>query len=239
MANPQKENGFTPIANEILEQLVRVSLLGSEYQVLFFIIRKTYGYHKKRDTISLTQFESGTGLSRPTVVKTLKNLMTRNMVVKIYLPDQQIGYSFVKDHEKWVVNAHLLVKDKWVTSKGTLTETSKGTLTHKRKKDITKDNSNAVALRGITIMIEAFIKVNKACADFYGNTTQRKYTQKLIETYGEEKVMRVVSALPALNQKLYHKATTPKELWDKWAKIEAEAKGLKLKGSNYSVTKIH
>jgi alpha-glucosidase (family GH31 glycosyl hydrolase) len=65
--------------------------------------------------------------------------MAMNMIVKIYLPGQNIGYSFVKDHEKWVVNTHLLVKDKWVTSKGTLTETSKGTLTHKRNKDNTKD----------------------------------------------------------------------------------------------------
>lgn len=139
MASPQKENGFTPIANEILEKIVNIHLLGSEFQVLFFIIRKTYGYHKKEDRISLTQFEKGTGLSRPTVVKTLKNLMSRNMIVKIYLPDENKGYSFVKDHEKWVVNTHLLVKGKWQTSKDVLTETSKDVLTHKRKKDNTKD----------------------------------------------------------------------------------------------------
>ncbi|MGV8131543.1 MAG: replication protein [Candidatus Pacearchaeota archaeon] len=135
MASPQKENGFTPIANEILERLVNISLLGAEFQILFFIIRKTYGYHKKEDRISLTQFEKGTGLSRPTVVKTLKNLMARNMIVKIYLPDENKGYSFVKDHEKWVVKTHLLVKGKWETSKDVLTETSKDVLTHKRKKD--------------------------------------------------------------------------------------------------------
>jgi phage replication O-like protein O len=139
MANPQKENGYTPIANEILENIVNTSLLGAEFQVLFFIIRKTYGYHKKQDRISLTQFEKGTGLSRPTVVKTLKNLMARNMVVKIYLPDGNVGYTFIKDHEKWVVKTHLLVKGKWSTSKDMLTETSKDVLTHKRKKDNTKE----------------------------------------------------------------------------------------------------
>lgn len=135
MANPQKENGFTPIANEIIDKLVQMPLLGSEYQVLLYIVRKTYGYHKKMDRISLTQFELGTGLSRPTIVKTLKNLMVRNMIVKVYLPDENMGYSFVKDHDKWVVNTHLLVKDKWITSKGTLTKSGKGTLTHNRYKD--------------------------------------------------------------------------------------------------------
>ena len=139
MASPQKENGFTPIANEILEKLVNICLLGSEFQVLLFIIRKTYGFHKKSDRISLSQFEQGTGLSRPTVIKTLKNLIARNMVVKIYLPDQNMGYSFIKDHEKWVVKTHLLVKGKWVSSKEGFTETSKEGFTHKRKKDNTKD----------------------------------------------------------------------------------------------------
>lgn len=143
MANPQKENGFTPIANEILDRLVNIPLLGSEFQVLFFIIRKTYGYHKKEDRISLTQFEKGTGLSRPTVVKTLKNLMVRNMVVKIYLPDENKGYSFVKDYDKWVVKTHLLVKGKWETSKDVLTKTSKDVLTHKRKKDNKRNNAEA------------------------------------------------------------------------------------------------
>jgi phage replication O-like protein O len=155
MANPQKENGYTPIANEILEHLVKIPLLGSEFQVLFFIIRKTYGYHKKDDRISLTQFEKGTGLSRPTVVKTLKNLMARNMVVKIYLPDENKGYSFVKDHEKWVVKTHLLVKGKWQTSKDVLTETSKDVLTHKRKKDNTKDNTEQSS-GDINLLIKEF-----------------------------------------------------------------------------------
>lgn len=144
MSNPQKENGYTAIANEILERLVNTPLLGSEFQVLLFIIRKTYGYRKKADRISLTQFEKGTGLSRPTVVKTLKNLMVRNMVVKIYLPDGKEGYTFIKDHEKWVVKTHLLVKGKWSDSKDVLTETSKDVLTHKRKKEIIQKKENSL-----------------------------------------------------------------------------------------------
>lgn len=154
MANPQKENGFTPIANEILERLVNIPLLGSEFQILFFIIRKTYGYRKKEDRISLTQFEKGTGLSRPTVVKTLKNLMARNMIVKIYLPDENKGYSFIKDHEKWVVNTHLLVKGKWITSKDVLTKTSKDVLTHKRK----KENKRNIVASDIPFSFEEYLK---------------------------------------------------------------------------------
>lgn len=140
MASPQKENGFTAIANEILEQLVKACLLGSEYQLVYFVIRKTYGFHKKEDKISLTQFELGTNLSRPTVVKSLKNLVSR----KILLRSENLKYKFNKDHETWVVKAPLLVKSNSNIGKGALTKTSKGALTHKRKKEITKENTFSV-----------------------------------------------------------------------------------------------
>ena len=143
MASPQKENGYTPIANEILEELVKIDLLGAEFRVLFFIIRKTYGYHKKQDRISFTQFEKSTGISRPTINKTLKNLMAKGLIVKICLPGGNIGYSFIKDHENWVVKTHLLVKGTWVTSKDVYTKTSKDVLTHKRKKEIIQKKENS------------------------------------------------------------------------------------------------
>ena len=129
MANPQKENGYTAIANEVLEALVKVRLPPSEKDVLFFIIRKTYGYNKKEDRISLTQFEKGTELSRPTIVKALYNLIVRNMVVKAGLP-----LRFNKDYEKWVVNAGLLVKSKHEFGKGGFTKIGKGGFTYKRQK---------------------------------------------------------------------------------------------------------
>jgi len=136
MANPQKEQGFTPIAHAILEHLGNVELLGSEFRVILCVLRKTYGYGKKEDVISLTQFEKFTGLSRPTVVKTLKNLVTRNILVKSPL----LAYKFNKDWDSWVVNPPLLVKSKHKFGKPALTKTSKPALTHNRKY-ITKDNT--------------------------------------------------------------------------------------------------
>lgn len=141
MASPQKENGFTPIANEILENLVKACLLGSEYQVVLFVLRKTYGWNKKQDIISLTQFELGTGLSRPTIVKTLKNVLTKNLLVKTPLPRDKYAFSFNKNYESWVVKAPLLVKSKGVYSKDALTESGKHALTHKRKKETIQKSS--------------------------------------------------------------------------------------------------
>lgn len=93
----------------------------------------------------------------------------------------------------------------------------------------------------INEVIKAFESVNKACADFYGNTTQRKAVEKLIKVYGYEMVMNVVKILPKMNKVLYNKATTPMELWNKWAKIEAEASKLKENKSNskYAINRVY
>lgn len=89
----------------------------------------------------------------------------------------------------------------------------------------------------IPVLIKEFEKTNKACGDFYGNTTQRKALEKLINAYGRDKVFAVINALPKLNRVLYNKATTPVELWNKWSKIEAEASQLKASKQNkYAIT---
>jgi phage replication O-like protein O len=62
MANPQTEHGFTKIANEIMDALARTRIPGEARQVLDFVIRKTYGYHKKQDWISTSQIAEATGL---------------------------------------------------------------------------------------------------------------------------------------------------------------------------------
>ena len=49
MASPQKENGYTPIAHEILEALAKQLLSPDEWRILMIIFRKTYGWDKKED----------------------------------------------------------------------------------------------------------------------------------------------------------------------------------------------
>lgn len=243
MASPQKENGFTPIANEILEELVKIDLLGAEFRVLFFIIRKTYGYHKTEDRISFTQFEKGTGISRQTINKTLKNLMAKGLIVKICLPGGNMGYSFIKDHDNWVVKTHLLVKGKWQTSKDVFTKTSKDVLTHKRKKEITKETSKTVVLQETTnSLIEYFKPINPMFEDIYKNTTERKALQSLIDKIGYEKVKHTLEALPEIVKKPYApRITKPSELKRDLGKLILFFNQEKNKGQDnkYKINKVH
>jgi len=65
------------------------TLTGSEQKVLDYILRHTWGFGKTSDEISLNQLEkgiknldNGTGLSRPTIIKSLKGLVAKGFIKK-------------------------------------------------------------------------------------------------------------------------------------------------------------
>ncbi len=80
MANPQCENGYTKIANEIMEALYQVNLSPYESRIVWFLFRKTYGLKKKIDRISLSQFANNIRLDRRLIHRTLKKLIQKNMI---------------------------------------------------------------------------------------------------------------------------------------------------------------
>jgi len=131
MANPQTENGFTRIANEILEMLSLCTLTGGQLRVIWVVIRKTYGYRKKQDYISLSQFEKYTGLTRGNVCTILKYLVSHKVLLK-----NNSFYKLNKNYEDWVVPHRTpLVPHKVIGSASQGTESSASQGTHKRKKE--------------------------------------------------------------------------------------------------------
>jgi len=97
MANPQVEDGHTRISNELLESLVRMGLTQYEWQVVLFVIRKTYGYQKKMDMITNSQIVEGTGIYKSHVSRTITKLLNRRMLTRI---GKLIGIQ--KDYELWL-----------------------------------------------------------------------------------------------------------------------------------------
>ncbi len=102
MANPQKEDGHVDIANEIVEALARIRISGEEMQCLWIILRKTYGWHKKEDKISLSQFSQLTGLKRQNVLRAINKLSSKKIIGIIKNDSSQINiYNINKDFDKW------------------------------------------------------------------------------------------------------------------------------------------
>jgi phage replication O-like protein O len=100
VANPQCEDGYTKIANEIMEALARIRISGEARQVLDVIFRKIYGFHKLEDAIALSQFVSKTGLKRPTICKAIRKLLFMNLITK---KDNGFitTYRIQKDYSLW------------------------------------------------------------------------------------------------------------------------------------------
>ncbi len=106
MVNPQVENGFIKIAtgnseNDVLMALIKASLSGTEYQLILTILRKTWGFHKKKDWISLTQFEKITGKSRTIIWKSIKKLYNKRIIVKKKNKGKRSIYQFNKNFNEW------------------------------------------------------------------------------------------------------------------------------------------
>jgi len=96
VAKPELEDGYTQIANEILEKLVRMPLAPNQWRVLLCIIRKTYGFHKKVDYIANFQIGEATGLCKAVVSRCLKGLDDMQLITR---KGKYIG--FQKDWESW------------------------------------------------------------------------------------------------------------------------------------------
>jgi len=103
LANPQKENGHIDIANEIAEHLAKTNLSAYESRVLWAIWRKTWGWHKKEDWITLEQLHKITGLNKGHLSRTLHKLFNRNI---LYQREDKgkLLLGFQKDYELWDAN---------------------------------------------------------------------------------------------------------------------------------------
>ena len=233
MASPQIENGFTRIANEILDHLALPGINGSEYRIAIFVLRKTYGFSKKKDKISLTQFQKGTLMERKHAVKTLKSLVDKRILLK-----EESVYKFNKNWEEWVVVKRTPSVQKTTSGSGQLYP--KGGVqktTHKRKtkETITKETPAGTSPALIVEIIKLFEGVNPAVKSYYNRPPQRKACENLINEYGFDEVSKVIALLPKSNKIAYLPTiTTPIQLWEKYQalkdglqrkKSELQAKG--------------
>ena len=68
------ENGYTRVANELLEALYRARLGGREMRVVLAVIRLTYGFLRKENAISLGKLAEMTGLRKERLSEVVKAL---------------------------------------------------------------------------------------------------------------------------------------------------------------------
>jgi len=101
MASPQTENGFTRIANEIVDALARTHLSGRQSQILWAIFRRTYGYQQKEAVISFDMLAEMTGCKDRRHLAGDINALERRGIIVVKRHATGNTYAFQKDYERW------------------------------------------------------------------------------------------------------------------------------------------
>lgn len=117
----QVENGnFTRIVNPLIMELIKIPFKGCGLAIALCIIRKTYGYHKTRDSISLSQFTKDLCRSRNTIIAGLKELQDLNIVILISKGNNKgvcNVWAINKYYKTWLVqHTELVQQDELVQS---------------------------------------------------------------------------------------------------------------------------
>lgn len=215
----QVENGnFTRIVNPLIEELIKMPFKGCELATAMFVIRKTYGYQRKQDAISLTQFQQGLKRCRKTINKTLQKLEESN-IIKVDRKGFINIYEINKYFDKW----RLVDTGKLVDARTQLVDTDlpklvdTGRHTKERKKD-TKETTKAPALEeniGKTVneIIDLFKEVNPSHELLFRQKPQRKAVEEMLKKWGREKLEATIRFLPEIITKPYApRITTPCQL---------------------------
>ncbi|HHR6458281.1 TPA: replication protein [Providencia alcalifaciens] len=176
------DDGYTRIANELLESLSCCNLTVRQLRVMLAIIRKTYGFGKKVDRISDSQLADVSGLSRQNVNKAKKELISMNYLI---LDGNKIGVN--KEVSAWKNQSRDSVsnlKTKNVSNLETndvsnLETHKRNTLKKKEINNISSENSNEPSDRPseIFLAVEPDVAVCSPKGNKWGNADDLKAAQ--------------------------------------------------------------
>jgi phage replication O-like protein O len=103
MANPQVEDGYVKIANEVLDRIISTSLGGAEYSCVMLIIRQSWGWGKKEAEISQKQFVEKTARDVDSIRGALSSLQKKRIIAQVAPPafDRAATWRIEKNWELW------------------------------------------------------------------------------------------------------------------------------------------
>ena len=163
--NPQKENGYTAIANEIMEALAKINLSAYEGRLVMAVLRKTYGWNKKMDYISISKLEEIMCLDRRNLSRTKRKLIARKILI---LDKNKIGFN--KYYNQWDVSVETRPLVSVETHTGVSIETTLGVSldTHTKEKNKTtntKTDKSVLAIAEKSAMGKKDTKIKKQKPD--------------------------------------------------------------------------
>jgi phage replication O-like protein O len=250
MASPQLEDGYTKVANELLEALVSVQMSGSEWQYLMCLIRKSYGYNQKEAWLKNTYVAKACGLHRQRVYEAKTRLLEKNIVTQ-----KRDKIILNKDYETWKVsrkNVTLVTEKRYkVSRKSVPIKENKETILNKAAKAESMNwkkynedshyEDNAIDLetgepllprgkekkktRAVDADVLAVFELfnNPARALWRLREIERVAAQTLFEVYGLETLKKRIARIEIEKKKkdpYFPEVNTPSQLLDKMSSVE-------------------
>ncbi|MBA7500375.1 MAG: hypothetical protein GH144_01330 [Clostridia bacterium] len=137
-----EKGNYTSIPNEIFEAIYQQGFTRNESKIFWFIVRKTWGWEKDREIISLKLFAENTNLSKISISEALRTLQQRRIITK----NGKNIYEIQMDIDKWILKKKIKnnkLEGKKITENGNnLTENGKS-LTENGNKSSLKPSTEA------------------------------------------------------------------------------------------------
>ena len=83
---PELSDGYVPIANELFEQFVKLKITTMQWNILFLVMRETYGYNRKSKDLSVSYIAQAIGASGFRTGKAIQDLIQRNILIEYSEP---------------------------------------------------------------------------------------------------------------------------------------------------------
>lgn len=100
---PQVEDGYTRVANDLLEQIMEASFTLREMRVVMAVMRLTYGWNRKQARVTAGLLSKLTGMPEAIASKTLSGLITKQVILRH--GGSRSPVSLNKHADKWDLDA--------------------------------------------------------------------------------------------------------------------------------------
>lgn len=138
MANPQTENGYTSISNELLEAIYRYSFTSTQLKIILCVCRYTYGYSRKVHSLGAGYIAKAIGSNARHTAREIVKLIKGGVLIenKIYKLNSPRKLGLQKDYEVWRVDTHKGMACRYIGygATGTQRYGVRGTLTKTKSK---------------------------------------------------------------------------------------------------------
>lgn len=237
MASPQPDK-HTRVSNELVDAFCRLKLSPNESQILWCVLRKTYGWNKKEDKISLTQFQKQSELSRPSVIKAIAKLVAKQILVAKQQPGSIKTYALQKDYEKWNFSGSYTDTSSRLATTLVAKQLPKLVAKQQHTKD-KKDNIQKTILSteqvgGLQKAISLFGNINPSYEILFKRKNQRDAAERLLSKFGLPALEKLIEAARQANGMQFAPTiTTPCQLEDKLGQLKSyydknQKKGVKV-----------